>query len=78
MKLDTARRVRALKAKVLAKAYYGVEATPLPEGAVKNLQATVLDAVGRFRTRMRLPALALYAGDLPGLDVRMETVKFDS
>ena len=75
MKVDTSRRVRALKSKVLSKALSGVEATQLPDGTVKQLQAATLAAAGRFRTRRRSPALASYATELPGLDVRIEITK---
>ena len=37
--------------------------------------ARVLDAAGRFRSRTRAPALALYAADLPALDVKAEILK---
>ena len=67
--------MRTLKSKVLSKALYGVEATQLPDGTIKQLQAAALDAAGRFRTRRRSPAFALYAADLPGLDARIEITK---
>ena len=47
----------------------------LPEGTVKHLQAAVLDAAGRFRTKMRSPALVLCVTDLPRLDIRIEITK---
>ena len=50
MKLDTSRRVRALKSIVPLNALCGVEATQLPDETVKQLQAAVLDAgVGQIR-----------------------------
>ena len=59
MKLNTPRRIKALKTKVVPKALYWVKATQMPEGAVKKLQAAVVDAARRFRSRTRSPALAL-------------------
>ena len=47
----------------------------MPDAVTKRLQATVLDAAGRFRSSVRAPALALCAADLPGLDVREERLK---
>ena len=70
MRRTTRRRVRVLRAKVFAKALYGVEATPLPEKSGPKLQAAVLDAAGGFRGRTRPPALGLHATDIRGLDVR--------
>ena len=74
-RLDTRRRIRVLRTKVLAKALYGVEAAQMPETTERRLQCTVLDAAGRFRSRTRAPALALYATDLPALDVMAEILK---
>ena len=75
MRLTTRRRMRILRAKVFAKALYGVEATALPEKSRAKLQAAVLDAAGGFRGRTRSPALGLYATDIRGLDVRAEIAK---
>ena len=47
----------------------------MPEATSRRLQAVVLDAAGRFRTRARAPALAMYAADLPALDVKAEVLK---